>query len=455
MTESLPSLCPVRTDLFVAVSSFSPFRTTVAMERIHSLSRFRFGHSSDILLLLDNESTRSEQNDYLVGLMWSSFALLMLFLLWLLLLLSLRWLGPDRVGLFSAVRSKLKRPEALPRTTLEKKKACIETEKHQHRGSTVPFQSNGVVSSGVCCNEEAVSITSSSAGATAATSLGRSSITTAPTKAAKKIVRETIKAPKRIISKARKSKRKLEEKFDRTKKFDRLRSNGDVSAGGPDDLDFGDEEQGDVNGDFDDDENDNNSDGDADVAVDRQSPGSEERRTQDGSSDLLWTQQDERQIADYEEQLKVYYRTCDVRNARMRRVRVAVAICALGVIISAVLFVVMGMDSLTQSVGRSKEGIDQLTSIAQETIVVVQDVTEKEEVASQSTQKFLESLNGRYSCSTLTNGVTIANHLMHGYTIPTPFNPARISSFHFSALVTIFRTLTTRDVSQPDHLVLY
>lgn len=453
MTESLPSLCPVRTDLFVAVPSFSPFRTTVAMERIHSLSSYRFGHSSDILLLLDNESTRSEQNDYLVGLMWSSFALMMFFLLWLLLLLSLRWLGPDRVGLFSAVRSKLKRPEALPRDTLEKKKACIERQQqHQHR-STVPFQSNGVVSSG-CCNEEAASITSS-----AATASGRSSIITAaavvPTKAAKKIVRETIKAPKRIISKARKSKRRLEEKFDRTKKFDRLRSNGDVSAGGPDDLDFGDEEQGDDNGDFDDDEHDNNSDGDADVAVDRQSPGSEERRTQDGSRDLLWTQQDERQIADYEEQLKVYYRTCDVRNARMRRVRVAVAVCALGVIISAVLFVVMGMDSLTQSVGRSKEGIDQLTSIAQETIVVVQDVTEKEEVASQSTQKFLESLNGRYSCSTLTNGVTIANHLMHGYTIPTPFNPARISSFHFSALVTIFRTLTTRDVSQPDHLVLY
>ena len=107
------------------------------------------------------------------------------------------------------------------------------------------------------------------------------------------------------------------------------------------------------------------------------------------------TQEDERNIRDYEIELKQYYDICERRNTRMRRIRVTVAVSALGVVIAAVLFVVMGMDSLLQSVDVTSNGIDLLQQQTQEVMTQLSSLQALQQETAAATDKFLDEVNGK------------------------------------------------------------
>ena len=122
------------------------------------------------------------------------------------------------------------------------------------------------------------------------------------------------------------------------------------------------------------------------------------RRSKDDHSSvgsvLIMTQEDEKAIADYERELKEYYTICEYRNARLRRIRVTVALCAIGIVISAVLFVVMGSESLLKSVRFTGDGIHKAIEQSQLVIDSLKNLKEEQQVASNATEKFISEVNG-------------------------------------------------------------
>jgi len=90
-----------------------PFRVSAVLQRIHNFP-FRFGYDRDISLWI--HGTDQERRNYLKGLFGSSIVICCIFVLWVLLLLIFKCLGPKKVGLFSAQRllpQKPVKPEAI------------------------------------------------------------------------------------------------------------------------------------------------------------------------------------------------------------------------------------------------------------------------------------------------------------------------------------------------------
>ena len=79
----------------------------------------------------------------------------------------------------------------------------------------------------------------------------------------------------------------------------------------------------------------------------------------------------------------------------MRRIRVTVAVSALGMVIAAVLFVVMGMDSLLQSVDVTSNGIDLLQQQTQEVTTQLSSLQALQQETAAATDKFLDEVNGK------------------------------------------------------------
>ena len=99
-------------------------------------------------------------------------------------------------------------------------------------------------------------------------------------------------------------------------------------------------------------------------------------------------------IKKYDDDMEKYHAECAKHASRLYRVRVLVAFCGLGIVVSAVLFTVMGMDALTQSIDSTKDGLGQITTISQETISLLNLFQERQTTAQESTEKFILDMNG-------------------------------------------------------------
>ncbi|KAL3906870.1 MAG: hypothetical protein SGARI_003809, partial [Bacillariaceae sp.] len=337
------------------------YRTTVSMERVYQWT-YRWSKSADIANnLLSPDATRDDKEDYLTGLLWASFAILIFALLWLIFLLFCKLLGPSRMGFLSARRLRPPRP-AEPTEALEKRDYMYRQQKAK---GGVPFQHNGIAS-----GFEADSPKRNNAAKSVSKKIVKGTI-----KAPKKLVKGTIKAPKKLV----KATKKQYQSNRRRKKFARINSAGDIELdeylreAGLDEL-------------YDDEG------GAASRSTPQTSTESPPSPTKESVADsaMLMTQEDERDIRDYEIELKQYYDICERRNTRMRRVRVTVAVSALGMVVAAVLFVVMGMDSLLQSVDVTANGIDLLQQQTQEVINQVSALQELQQETSVATDKFLD-----------------------------------------------------------------
>lgn len=74
-----------------------PFQNTPAIEWIHTAPRF--GHTNNVLLLM--QGNEDEQRDYIMGLISSSIAVFCFFLLWVVLLIVFKCMGPYEAGFLS------------------------------------------------------------------------------------------------------------------------------------------------------------------------------------------------------------------------------------------------------------------------------------------------------------------------------------------------------------------
>ena len=349
------------------------YRTTVSMERVYQWT-YRWNKSTDIANnLLSKAATRDEKEDYLTGLLWASFAILIFFLLWLVFLLFCKLWGPSRIGFLSARRLRPPKPEE-PTEALKKRDYMYRQQKSK---GGVPFQHNGIASG----------FDDSPKRNNAARSVSKK-IVKGTIKAPKKLVKGTIKAPKKLV----KATKKQYQSNRRRKKFARINSAGDIELdeylreAGLDEL-------------YDDDDNYGSASRNTRQTSTSTPPSPTTRENFENStvseSAMLMTQEDERNIRDYEIELKQYYDICERRNTRMRRVRVTVAASALGMVVAAVLFVVMGMDSLLQSVNVTANGIDLLQQQTQEVINQVSALQELQQETAVATDKFLDQVDGK------------------------------------------------------------
>ncbi|VEU39664.1 unnamed protein product [Pseudo-nitzschia multistriata] len=83
---------------------FPPFQNTRPIVSAHS-KIWRAGHSNNILTLLTG--TPEDVKSYFIGLLVSSITVLIVFLTWMILLITLKGLGSDRAGFLAGKRSKL------------------------------------------------------------------------------------------------------------------------------------------------------------------------------------------------------------------------------------------------------------------------------------------------------------------------------------------------------------
>jgi hypothetical protein len=347
------------------------YATTIAMERVFQWT-YRWNQNTDIEDLLREDASRDDKTSYLIGIMWASFAILLFALLWLILLVCCKWWGPQRVGFFSARRLRPSRPDE-PTEALEKRELMYKSQRHNDGG--VPFQQNGIASG---YDEMGKPIKKKSK---------TKKLVKGTIQAPKKLVKGTIRAPKKIYSS---QKKKFQQTFNKTKKFARINSAGDIDLG-----DYLDEvEQAAASGDK------------ASQATSPNSPSTQPKRSAlDGISNengsvLLMTQQDERLLRDYDVEIQKYYKVCDARNARMRRIRVTTAVSALGMVTAAVLFVVMGIPTLYESsqvTGEALQKLQQQTQQLQQAVTVLQA---RQQETSIATEKFILDVNGAYGCKT-------------------------------------------------------
>jgi hypothetical protein len=356
----------------------------VSTERVHQWT-YRWKQNTDLTDLirrpqLENDTTATSMEDqrssYLNGILWTSLALLLIALLWFLLLVCCKWWGPRRVGFFSARRLRPPVPDE-PTEALEKRR-------HQHKRTNKDNNSNDG-GGGLPCQYNGIATTAT--GATAAwgydeMGLPRTSkkkkttqgLVRGTIQAPRKLVQSTIQAPKSIYRLSKKHKRKLQQTFG-SKRFARINSAGDIDLG-----DFLQEDE-----------------------QHHQQPGSTvlgSSTTTDASPpiqpSLLLTQEDERALADYEPSLREYYQVCDARNTRIRRIRGTVAVCAVAVVITVVLFVIMAAVPLvTTSAKMTHSAIGQLqhqTTLLQDTMVQIE--TQQQQITAAVTQQLWGNVNG-------------------------------------------------------------
>ena len=333
---------------FVNTVQLDPFETTLTVERMHAVTP-RFGHSRDFSLLI--EGSNDEQKDYLKGLLAASMAVFCLFVLWTLLLLVFKCFGPSKVGLFSALRP------ALPE---KPSKPAIKKPKTKHK---IPFQHNGIASG--------YDSPKSSPGKIKKTLKVTKAIAAAP-----------IKAPKLAINKARQTKRSIEQNMDRRNKFERMGSDEDLDEHFAKDQ----AEQAPASpGSY------GYSLGQSTVPT---TPGTTDQADGLGASESKQLEDYNVVISKYEKELDDYRYQMQRHNTRIYRVRIMVGFSCLAIIITAVLFTVMGMDELDQSVQDTKAGLGQIANVANDAIDLIQTYQQRQQMSRNSTEKFLLQVNG-------------------------------------------------------------
>ncbi|KAG7372457.1 hypothetical protein IV203_018600 [Nitzschia inconspicua] len=329
------------------------YNTTVAMERIFRWI-YRWNKNSDLPYILGGDATRDDEKSYLIGLLWASFALLLFALLWLLLLICFKWWGPKRVGFFSARRLRPPPPQE-PTEALEKREQMYKSQKNAKGG--VPFQHNGI--------------------ALGFDEMGKPTKKKSKTKkfvkgtirAPKKLVKSTIKAPGKLYNS---QKKKFQQTFHKSKKFARINSAGEIDL-----TNYLNEET-----------QTKSSSGIRSVSSPN-SPGN----NQEGGPVLIMTQDDERAIRDYEVELERYYQICDARNTRLRRIRATTAVCAIGVVTAAVMFVIMGIPTLWESSKVTESAISMLQQRARVVQQAVLELQSTYQETSIAVEKFILDVN--------------------------------------------------------------
>jgi hypothetical protein len=91
------SNCSIPTELLEDFDA-PPFQNTPAILWMHNLTP-RFGRRNDVLSLM--QGTEEEQQDYIIGLLASSIAMLCFFGLWMIVLAVFKCMGPSEVGILS------------------------------------------------------------------------------------------------------------------------------------------------------------------------------------------------------------------------------------------------------------------------------------------------------------------------------------------------------------------
>jgi hypothetical protein len=383
------------------------YSTTVSIERVYQWT-YRWNQNTDLTDLIrrrppdddiDLTATTATSLDdqrlsYLIGILWTSLALLLIALLWLLLLVCCKWWGPHHVGFFSARRLRPPIPDE-PTEALEKRKHQQKwSSKKDHistsyndigsgatgaAGGGLPFQFNGIATTVSATNaawgyDEMGLLRTKKKKKKKTPRLVRGTI-----KAPKILVQSTIQAPKKIYRLSKKHKRKFQQTFG-SKRFARINSAGEVDLGNF--LHQGEQGQ------------------QLQLQPGSTLLGSSTTTTTDVSPplspNLLMTQEDERALADYETTLRNYYQVCDARNTRIRRIRATVAICAMATVTTVVLFVVMAAVPLvTISADTTHSAIAQLQ---QQTIqlqkAMTQIQTQQQQLTMTITQQLWESVNG-------------------------------------------------------------
>ena len=314
-----------------------PFVVNVATSRMHTRSP-RFGHSNNINLLIQGKN--SQQQDYLTGLLAASFFMFCLFLVWMLILLVLKCLGPNRVGFFSGRRQppvKPTKPEAVQR--------------QEHLRMKQPFQHNGVASG---YGDDATSHRLS------------------PTRGAKKILKPVAgvaKAPITVVSKARQRKRELE----RRQHFSRMKSSNSMDKEDAEDVEKGEESMGDSGA---------------------LSTVAEESAT--NKSQQL-TEADRKIIREYEQEWKVYSQQIYRQQDRIRRIRVGAGVCAMGITIAALVFTIMSEPLITTSLDKFQQGLELVDRRVDEAMGAANRfTTQRNAIIQEKVRKFYVEMNGTW-----------------------------------------------------------
>jgi hypothetical protein len=327
-----------------------PFQVNAAIENMHTRSP-RFGHANDINLLIRQDSSTAEKQDYLTGLLAGSFAVFCLFCVWMIGLCFLKCLGPSRVGFFSARRNlpvKPDKPEAVHRQERIRK--------------LHPFQHNGEAANG---GGQVSSDNDGGGGGVAKMIL--------------KPVVGVAKAPITMVSKARERKRDLE----RRSQFSRMNS-GEIDHDG---MDHQDETMEVL-------EEETLANGSSAFLTDskEQAPPQDATRS---SSEVL-TEEDRKIIREYEQEWKYYEQLIHRGQDRIRRIRIGAGFCACGILISAILFTIMTQDSFTTSLEIFDSGLGQVNIIIDEVLMTSGNFAERQANARDSTRKLLLQINGTY-----------------------------------------------------------
>ena len=84
----------------------SPFQNTQQMEFFHQ-TFLRYGYSTNILHLM--EGTQSKQQDYMKSVLAASITLLVVVVIWMVLLIVFRAMGPYRVGILSGKHKQIRK----------------------------------------------------------------------------------------------------------------------------------------------------------------------------------------------------------------------------------------------------------------------------------------------------------------------------------------------------------
>jgi hypothetical protein len=128
----MDSFCPID-DVSEPDFRKDRFENTEAISFMHKTPP-RFGYHSDLNLLIDGDS--EDANDYIKGLLASSFAMFCFFLVWITILLVLKCCGPKRVGFWSGRIAPLPAEPQPPRCGDELEASSMDTQ----RTETKTFQ---------------------------------------------------------------------------------------------------------------------------------------------------------------------------------------------------------------------------------------------------------------------------------------------------------------------------
>lgn len=315
-----------------------PFQSNTAIESLHTIPP-RFGHSSDINLLI--QGSNQDQQDYLTGLLAGSLAIFCLFVCWMFMLTFLKCLGPNRVGFFAASRADLPPKPVKPKVL------------KRNQPKTLPFQHNGQAAD------------------------RQSGATSSPVRK-NSILKPVVKAPIIVARKARAKRRELEKRNQFEKISDDSSNNDGVYI---EDDEHDEEENG----------------GTTDMTSGDFSLATATNRSSAAAAQANYTDEEKKEIRAYQEAKLVYQDHLYRRQERIRRVRIASGFCAIGILISGILFTIMTQDHFIESFENFGSGLDQANLVVEESLAVANTYLDRQASAKQSTQKFLVEINGKKS----------------------------------------------------------